>query len=750
MAKFQIMTPGGYEIEVSAASQEEALNIARSDWQTMPRLIARQEGDVRVFERPNGQRYVVTPEYSTTNPDRVDEILANIQSQRPAGEAVSSAIDESLIQQNPALSRLSQYVKGVPFVGSYVDEAIGAIAGPEAATATRSVQGAMERQRPWQTAGLNLAGGATAVLGAAAAAPQAIAGGAQAITGTGRMLPQALRAAGAGLTAGAVEGGVYGAGEGTNAEERVREAGRGAAFGGATGGLLGFASPYARKGIENIVSRFSQNDIRTIAAEFGISQDAARIIKNTFDMGGDVDTAIARVQQAGNEGMIGDAGEAAQALLDATKSSGPAAAQAVSQPLEQRMARTAANLDTGLTQRLGMPAEGPQTAVSEIMSGTREARQRAYDAAYQTPIDYAAPEGQAIEGILGRVQPDILNAAIADANAEMIDRGLRNQQIMAQIAEDGTIVFQEMPNVRQLDFLKRSLDDIARGSKRTEGVVSVDTPASMRANRQASDLRDALINATGGAEGSYAQALKIGGDTIAEREAFLLGERLLSQRTRVEDVLLQLGQNPSQAQIEAAKRGLRTRIDQIVGDVRRIPSDPNIDARQALATLRELSSDNAREKIRRLMGDEANAVFELLDQASVAAETRAATSVNSRTAIRQATQESISQMTEPGVIGSALAGEPVNTTKAIVQAITGQTSEYTEAQKQRIYLDLARALTQARGKDAVTALRVLDAAMKGQQLTDAQTEMLSNLITGALFNVATPISGRGMMPEQNR
>lgn len=750
MAKFQIMTPGGYEVEVSAANKEEALNIARSDWQTMPRLIAKQEGDVRVFERPNGQRYVVTPEYSTTDPDRVGEILSNIQSQRPAGEAVSSAIDESLIQQNPVLSRLSQYVKGVPFVGSYVDEAIGAVAGPEAATATRAVQGAMERQRPGQTAALNLAGGATAVIGAAAAAPQAIAGGAQAIIGTGRMLPQALRAAGAGLTAGTIEGGIYGAGEGTNTAERMREAGRGAAFGGITGGLLGAASPYARKGIENIVSRFSQNDVRTIAAEFGISNNAARVIKDTFGMGGDVDAAIARLRQAGDEGMVGDAGEAAQALLDATKASGPAAAQAVTQPLEQRMTRTAANLETGLTQRLGMPAEGPKTAVSEIMSGTREARQRAYDAAYRTPIDYAAPEGQAIEGILGRVQPDILNAAIADANAEMIDRGLRNQQIMAQIAEDGTIVFQEMPNVRQLDFLKRSLDDIARGSKRTEGVISVDTPASMRASRQASDLRDALINATGGAEGTYAQALKIGGDTIAEREAFLLGERLISPRTRVEDVLLQLGQNPSQAEVEAAKRGLRTRIDQIVGDVRRIPSDPNLDARQALATLRELSSDNAREKIRRLMGADAEEIFSMLDQASIAAETRAATSVNSRTAIRQATTGQIDEMTAPGVVESALAAEPVNTTKALIQAITGQTAQYTAEQRQKIYLDLARALTEKRGQDAETALRVLDAAMKGQTLTDAQTNALANLITGSLFSVATPASVRGMMPDQNR
>jgi hypothetical protein len=377
------------------------------------------------------------------------------------------------------------------------------------------------------------------------------------------------------------------------------------------------------------------------------------------------------------------------------------------------------------------------------MSRTATQRRDLYGRAYETPIDYSGTAGQNIEAIIQkRIEPDVLITAIREANAEMADRGMVNQQIMAQIGPDGLVKFVEMPNVQQLDELKKALDQLSRNAKKTEGLVAVDTSQSRRYARQASDIRDAVVEATGGPQGTYAQALKVGGDTIQERNAFELGDRLLSPNTRVEDVMLELGKTPSNAQLEAARRGLRTRIDQIVGDVKRIPSDPNLDARQALATLREMGSDNAREKIKRLMGNQADEIFRLLDEAGVAAETRAAMSVNSRTAVRQATQEDIAQMTAPGAVGQALRGEPINTTKKLIQAVTGYTDEFTVQQRQRVYQDLARALTERRGPDAVAALRVLDVAMQGQKLTDAQTEMLAKLVSSALISSTIPSAGR--------
>jgi hypothetical protein len=735
------ITKDGVDFEVKASSPEEAAAKAQAiDTSKVARVIARN-GTTRVFERPNGMRYVVSPNFSSTDPKAVEQALAGMS----AGQISSTNIDESIIAANPLAARANEFVRGVPVLGSFVDEAIGMVGGEDATAGARALTGAMQRQRPMQTLGLNLAGGVSVPAALALKSPQALASVGNTILGTGSRAAQVSRGLAAGATAGATEGGIYGYGEGITPEDRMDEAGTGAAFGGAVGGVMGFAAPLVEAGVRNVASLFRRSDIAQIAATLGISANAARVIKNTFEAGGDMQAAIARVEQAGAEGIIGDAGAAAQALLDLAMSSGPSGAT-VRGTLDDRMTRVSQGLDTQLTGLLGTPAEGPVTAVSEIMQRTAPQRAAAYDDAYRAAIDYASPQGQVIEDLVfRRMEPDTIMAAIREANAEMRDLGMVNQQIMAQVLPDGRVVFQEMPNVRQLDEMKKALRALARNAKNTEGLVPIDTPESRRLARQASDLGKALEDATidpATGQSLYGRATQLGGDTIQERDAFALGESLLSPRTRVEDVRIELGPNPSAAQVEATKRGLRTRIDQIVGDVKRIPSDPNLDARQAVATLREMSSDNAREKIRRVMGAEADNVFRALDEAMVAAETRAATAVNSRTATRQAGEQTISEVTSPNVVETALSFEPLNTTKKLVQAVTGYTQEFTAQQRQRIYQDLAKALTEKRGPDAVAALRILDAAMQGQTLTEAQTEMLAKLVTNALVSGSMPTAGR--------
>jgi hypothetical protein len=741
------VTVNGMQYEVRASSPQEAAERARGiDASTTPRIIAR-EGSTRVFERPNGQRYVVSPGFSSTDPERVQQALSGMT----GGEISRQSIDEGIIAQAPFAARAGEVARGIPFIGSYLDEALGAVRGPEAAASARMATGAMQRQRPGETMALNIGGGLASAGLAAAAAPARAAGLLSNIVGQGSRASQVARGAGAGLLGGGVEGGIYGFGEGTDMPSRVSEAATGAGFGGAISAIAGGATPLIEAGVRNVTGLIRRSDIAQIASTFGISPNAARVIKNTFEMGGDMNAAMQRLQQAGSEGMLADAGEAAQALLDATAASGPAGAAAARGPIEERMARVGERLETGLTQQLGEPAEGPVTAVSEIMERTREDRSNLYNQAYRQPIDYAAPQGRDIESILQtRIEPNVLNQAIQEANAEMRDRGMVNQQIMAQVGDDGQIRFVEMPNVQQLDELTKSLNALARNARNTEGLVPVETPQSIRYRRQAQDLRQAVIDATGGDESPYRAAVQAGGDTIQERNAYELGERLLSPRTRVEEVNLELGRNPSAAQIEAAQRGLRTRIDQVVGDVRRIPSDPNIDARQALATLREMSSDNARAKISRLMGPRAQELFNMLDEAMVAAETRAAMSVNSRTAMRQATKENVAEMTAPGVVGQALRGDPINTSRQLIQAVTGYTDEFSAQQRQRIYQDIARALTEARGPNAQIALRALDAAMAGQRLTEEQTDILARLVAGSITGGVAPTAGRETATQFNQ
>jgi hypothetical protein len=739
MPRFQFGTPGGYDVEVNALDEAAALQLARTNWEGMPRIVGRGEGDVRVFERPNGQQYLVAPGYSTTDKDAIASVLGG----GTAGDAAIKSSDEFVLGDNLTAARAGELIRGIPAVGSRVDEGIGALQGSQAALNVRGLSEAMKRQRPMETMGLNMAGGVLSTAALPLAAPAAMARTGAALVGSGSRGSQVLRGVLGGGGIGAVEGATYGSGEGTDPVSRAQAMAQGGMVGGGMGAALGGATPVLKEGINNLISYFRSGDVQTIAKTLGISPDAATVIRNTFDAGGDIPAALAGLDRAGSQAMIADAGEAAQALLDASAASGGRAGQIARTAVDQRMFDSGAQVDRTLQATLGNAAEGPRRALEGIYAATRDARRTAYDAAFGSPIDYASAQGRKIEDALQRVPPRKLKTAIDDANDQMRSRGEVNRQIMASVDADGNVRFTEMPNVEQLHTLKVSL---SRLGEDTRGEFGRPTTDSQMYERLATEVRRAL----GDAVPAYRTASAIGGDTIREKNAYLLGESLLDRKTRVEDIALDLGQNPSRIEIDAAKMGLRTRIDQLLGDVRRIPSDPNIDARQTLALLREVGSDNARAKIQSLLGAEAVPLLRAIAEADQSSAVRAAMSRNSQTAIRQAIQQDVVDTTAPGIVGKAMMGEPVGSTKALVQAVTGQTEGLEVMRRQAVFNDISKALTEKRGPEARRALLAIQAAMQGQPITSAQTEQIARALADSTFALGTPALTRARVNEDNQ
>lgn len=738
MAKFHIGTPGGYDVEVTADSEDQALSIAKERWENLPRVLKYAEGGGRVLEQA-GKRFFVSPGYSTADPARIEQIMQGAD----AASLSRQSFDEQSIAAAPLAARATKLVEGVPFAGTYVDEALGAVLGPQAQAGIRAQSAAMERQRPGQSIAANLAGGLLTGAAGAAALP---AGSLPSAAASLRTIPGAAAGAAIGATGGALEGAVSGAGRGTDVQSRQRQAAQGAGFGAAAGGLLGAAVPLATKGVQNVVGLFRRSDVRSIARDLGISPDAARVIKNTFDQGGDFTAARANLARAGQEGMLADAGEAAQALLDATAASGGPAAQTVRGAVDARASRTGQALDATLDQTLGAAPFGPKTALDDIAARTAPQRAEAYSAAFSAPIDYSTQAGRNIEDVLSRVQPEVMMQAVNEANADMLARGMRNRQVMAEIGENGQIVFREMPNVQQLDEVKKALQRMAYSPANVNPRTGRLTGTGQRYN----DLARQLKNATSEAVPEYGAAVALGGDKIAEENAFVLGQSLLNRATNVEDVTRLLGDKPSAAEIEAAKSGLRGAIDKAIGDVRAIASDPSMDARQLNQAFAMMSSDNAKAKIRALMGAEADAVMTQIDEAAQSLGVRAAVARNSATAARQAVQGGVEEMTSPGLLGTAMRGEPVDATKRMVQAITGQTDEYTATQRQRLYQDIARALTEKRGPAAKKALDNLQTALSGQSLTEAQTEEIAKALADVGFVAGATTGTRGLLAEEQR
>ena len=892
---------GDANFEVRATSKEEALAMASApDFASTALRVIAQRGDTRVLESATGRRHLMRPGGSSISPAAIEEFLAGAEPE----DIAQKQSDKMVLAQHPYAARAGEFARGAPFIGSRIDEMVGAIAGPEATAGMRTLSGAMQRERPGETLGLNLAGGLTSAVGATLAAPQAVAGALGAAVGAGSRGSQVLRGLAAGGLTGGIEGGIYGSGEGTSAQERVAEGGRGAAIGATAGAAFGAAAPLVSEVAGNVIGLFRRSDVRQIAREFNISENAAKVIKNTFDQGGDIDAAIANLNRAGGEAMLADAGQAAQALLDATAASGGTAGQNVRGAIDARMSRSGSKVTEALNRALG-EASDPEALRRGIVQGTAAERKAVYDAAFGQEIDWFSPAGAELRALLETTPPEVLTRAARNARmanrssstfpdysadfapeitfpsgqagrdaaqsaeakevadffealdasgggakkpftaqikrmggidpsgvaaeelrrrgvtsqthpalfrvggmkdvdnlvaSELFDgmlpsgnyadpediylalanegRGVPTNSIdnatdradylellslepeyiarrdalgAAEATQRGLLTAPDAPSnaypmqtVRDVDQIKRSLDEIYRTNDGL-GLLGGQTDFGREAGIRATETRDLLKEAVP----EYGTALNVASDAITRKNAVDFGTQLLRDATS-RDAVSEFVRRADPPEIYAAQAGLRGQIDEIVSNVRAIPSDPNMDVRQALSALSAMSSDSARSKMAMLLGDEAPALFAQLDEAAQSATIRAAMSQNSKTAGREAIKGTVNDITAPGVVGQAMQGEAINTTKALIQSVTGQTSEYTAKQRQRIFQDIARALTEKRGEDALISLRVLDAAMKGQALTDAQTDQLARMLAGVLFSGGTSGVTRGASAERRQ
>lgn len=672
--------------------------------------------------RRGGQAPAVQP-----NPDGTYGQPPDGAFQNAAGQVVDPALqaaqDERVISAYPVVGRVQEAVQGIPFIGEWADEAVEALGQPQTAENMRRVSDSFERQRPGQSTALNIGGGI------AASAPAAVgAAGSKAadfVMKGGNSLMRALRVGVVAAPGGAVEGAASFAGRSEDGE-RLSEAGKGALIGGGMAAALGPLASLVGEGATNLARRIKRLDVRTIADEFGLSPEASRVVKKAL-ANDDLDAAAQRLSQLGEDAMLADSGPGTAALLDASANTGGTALRVARDAADGRAAQVGKRLGQTLDGLLGKPG-GVKAAAREIASETSPARQAAYDLAYSKPIDYAAVPGRKIEDVLSRVPARTMQSAVQEANDAMTASGLRNQQIMAEIADDGSVAFREMPNVQQLDFLKRALDDVARGNTDQFGRF---TEAGNRARRLSAQLRDAVREAVP----EYGRALRIGGDKIQRDEALALGKNMLSRRTSLEDVQQFMRQGVSAEAKQALRQGLREGIEEALSNVRRTITDPNTDAREAMQLVKEMSSRANVSKLQQIIGTQrANRLLQELDRTAAALELRAAIATNSKTAIRQSIQGQVSEEAAPGLIRrtAGSAGNPLEAGQELTKTIAGIDPRSMSAREKAIFDQIAQRLVKIRGTDAQRALAAVRRAMSGQPIKDAEAALIGRVAGGSL------------------
>lgn len=546
------------------------------------------------------------------------------------------------------------------------------------------------------------------------------------------------RAALSGLGYGAAAGGTYGFMEGEgDLSDRVNNGLVGAAMGGALGGaapLVGRAAGRSTQALREAWARHAAN--KGLARNLSVSPTASRVMSEMVDMD-DPNAMRQSLQRAGPRNMLADSGPMQAGSLDTVMQAPGPAARIARQRIDQRGVDAGKAINQALDDTMGAPG-GITTAQRGVRNSTQGNRTFTYDTAYAQPIDYAGGAGRALEGLQGRIPGE----AIEYANKLMRVRGEQSPQIMARIADDGSVAFERLPDVRQWDYIKQALDAMARRGD-GNGLMGGQTPLGSSYQALAREVRDTLKTAVP----AYGEALEAGADTISRVNAIEFGSKVLNPSTTREavDDMLQGMTGPEKT---AIKQGLRQNIDDLLARVSAVASDQNVDAREAQKAIGLLTSRANREKLQSVLGDDWAQLAPKIDEALTAMGLRASVATNSRTMGRQATDAALNDAIEPGLLRQ---GKVVDAAKNTAATVMGASREAVAKQKASVKNELADLLT--RDGQGTQILDLIEAARQNQQVSRQpalRAALLSALSTGSLASTGAnqaPDWLRNLIPQ---
>ena len=686
----------------------------------------------------DGENFAVKSDSELTSEQAYAEALKNknqeINEPDPNRIALQEIMDQQdinarrqMVEEDPLRSGFYSTVGNIPYIGEGADELFGRF-GPDSIEKIRSLQQGVEESFPVPSGAATAAG-----IGTGIAAATRVPG-----LRPGPFGATAAKSTALGTGFGALEGGMsgyFGGEGGPFSESRLTGAKKGAGYGALFGGPLG-----AVGGIGQYLyqSGSLRSGAKSLAEDLGVSKTTAAILLQEIKTGANIDSMIASIRRAGEKGMIADADKTIAQLLDVSIQSGGTGAAIGREAVYSRAEQQAKSIGQTMDETVGEAPVGLQTATEAAAARTAGERSAKYTKAYGTPIDYADETGMAIESTLNRInslEPAALQKAIIRANKQMEFNRTPNQQIMADIAEDGSVTFREMPNVQQLDMIKRQLNQMAtentfNGVKNFEGQMY---------DALAKELRDA----TEAAVPAYGSAVRSGAAKIQEQEVLEIGGRLLKEKTPIEEVLVAT-RNADQVQIDALRLGLRSEIESVLGSARSSISSGTVEGvASARKILSQMSSPNAQKKMQMVLSDQDySTMMSKLTEVRAGLELMGDIAPGSGTAVRVRLMGTIDDMISGGPVQSFLRGNPAVTMRQVIQSLTGKTDEALIGQKDDIMAELASVLTRARGKDAEAALRYIDTAQKGQVLTQAQASFVANTARKAIT-----IAGREFAPD---
>jgi hypothetical protein len=165
--------------------------------------------------------------------------------------------------------------------------------------------------------------------------------------------------------------------------------------------------------------------------------------------------------------------------------------QEINESLQQRFNDSSTRVGEQIDTAFGKPIDAFKSR-KEADELARKVNKPAYEAAYAQPIDYASDTGQNIEGLIKERVP---SSAVKAANDLMrLEGAPESKQIMAHIEDNGTVKYETMPDVMQVDYITRALNDIAK-KEEGAGAMGGITQKGRAYQGLAKDLRENLRTA---------------------------------------------------------------------------------------------------------------------------------------------------------------------------------------------------------------------------------------------------------------
>ena len=480
-------------------------------------------------------------------------------------------------------------------------------------------------------------------LGVRAVAPLGRVGRAMRVTSPASALGAAREGLKVGAYGGAVTG--FGMGEG-DVLDRAGAAAEMSAYGGAGGAVLG---PAVKAAVSAVRSGLTWNQARKAGMSREVFDEASAIAAMDEAVAG---SGAARIARMGDDAMLADSGLAATTRLDEIiQTGGPGAAQA-RQAVMERGERVGAELAKELDAVLG-PLQGVQTR-HQLRHG-RHDPSKLYEAAYATPIDYTGNSGLYLLGLLQRLPKAAFDAANKLIHTDRRMVGRRVGQIEATVAEDGTVAFERLPDLRQVDYVTRVLSDLPGMTVPVEGSL---VPKVTQLGRNIFDLSREIRTILRNQIPAYDNALKLAAMNMDASAATRIGAEMLSRRTTRQD-FFSLIEDLGQRELDFVKSGLRQHIDDVMARVTRAQSDPLTDEnamKEIIRVVRDLSSRDSRDKMQNLLGYEAQQIISRLSKVEQAIQVQSELVTGARTYARFAARER-GDIYDQGAIRTLLSGD---------------------------------------------------------------------------------------------